>query len=367
MAARKIKPSLSEIADFLSLSLALMAKDSTPHYVFEDDRNDFTRYDLDVPEGHHEQMRLDKYITQFIQNATRNKVQEGIRKGWVRVNGVIEKASYRVQPGDRIVIIVPKSPPPEARAENIPLEIVHEDDDLIVIDKPAGMVVHPSYGNWTGTLVNALLHHTQRLSAVKESRDLLRPGIVHRLDKGTSGLLVVAKTDQAHHYLSKQFAEKSVERTYRTVIWGVPLKDRGSIAQPVGRDPSDRKKMAVLEPGKGKDAITHYQVLRRFDHLALLDVNLETGRTHQIRVHFSWMGHPVLGDPVYGGDSVRFGPNTGTRKNMFQNIFSLLGRQCLHARTLGFEHPSGGDWLQFTSEIPDDMEKTIEKLDRYCS
>ncbi len=344
-----------------------MSKDSLPHLHFEEDRKDFTRYDLDVPEGHHEQMRLDKYITQFIQNATRNKVQEGIRNGWVRVNGLLEKASYRVQPGDEIVIIVPKSPPPEARAENIPVEIVHEDDDLIVLDKPAGMVVHPSYGNWTGTLVNALLWHTEKLSTVNSEQDMLRPGIVHRLDKGTSGLLVVAKNDHAHHHLSKQFAEKSVERSYRTVVWGIPQKNRGTIHQPLGRDSSDRKKMAVVEPGKGKDAITHYRVLKRYDHLALLDAVLETGRTHQIRVHLSWMGHPVLGDPVYGGDSVRYGPNTGSRKTMFQNIFSLLGRQCLHARTLGFEHPASGDWLQFTSEIPDDMEKVLEKLDHYCS
>ncbi len=335
--------------------------------LYDDDREEFTRYDLDVPEGHHEQMRLDKYITQFIQNATRNKVQEGIRNGWVRVNGLLEKASYRVQPGDEIVIIIPKAPPPEARAEDIPLDIIHEDDDLIVVDKPPGMVVHPSYGNWSGTLVNALLYHTRQLSSVNDKQELLRPGIVHRLDKGTSGLLVVAKNDHAHHHLSKQFAEKSVERTYRTVIWGMPQKDDGTINQPIGRDPSDRKKMAVLDPGKGKNAVTHYHVLQRYDHLALLDVTLETGRTHQIRVHFSWMRHPVLGDPVYGGDTVRYGPNTGSRKTMFQNIFSLLGRQCLHARTLGFEHPTLGDWFQFTSEIPDDMDTVIEKLDRYCS
>ena len=344
-----------------------MSNKSAHDQLYEDDREEFTRYDLDVPEGHHEQMRLDKYITQFIQNATRNKVQEGIRNGWVRVNGLLEKASYRVQPGDEIVIIIPKAPPPEARAENIPLEIVHEDDDLIVIDKPAGMVVHPSYGNWSGTLVNALLYHTRQLSRAHDRQDAIRPGIVHRLDKGTSGLLVVAKNDYAHHHLSKQFAEKSVERTYRAVIWGVPQKDEGTIDQPIGRDPSDRKKMAVQEQGKGKNAITHYSVLKRYDHLAQLDVSLETGRTHQIRVHFSWMRHPVLGDPVYGGDSVRYGPNTGSRKTMFQNIFSILGRQCLHARTLGFEHPASGDWFQFTSEVPDNMKKVIQKLDHYCT
>ncbi len=345
-----------------------MAKDveKKPDHVPEDDREAFTRYDLVVPEGHHEQMRLDKYITGFIQNATRNKVQEGIRNGWVRVNGVLEKASYRVQPEDQIVIIIPKAPPPQAVGEEIPLDIVYEDDTLIVVDKPAGMVVHPSFGNWTGTMVNALLHHTQTLSAANKD-DVLRPGIVHRLDKDTSGLLVVAKNDLAHHHLSKQFAAKSVDRIYRAVIWGSPQKDEGSINQPLGRDPSDRKKMAVVKEGTGKPAITHYHVLQRFDHLALVDVTLETGRTHQIRVHFSWQGHPVLGDPVYGGDSVRFGPNTGSRKTMFQNIFSSLGRQCLHARLLGFEHPATREWMVFESPIPNDMQQTIDKITNYCS
>lgn len=343
-----------------------MTTETEPAFLDEEERNDFTRYDLLVPEGHHEQLRLDKYITQFIQNATRNKVQEGIRQGWVRVNGLLEKASYRVQPGDEIVIIIPKSPPPEVAGEDIPITIVHEDDDLIVVDKAAGMVVHPSYGNWTGTLVNALMHHAGKLSKTIDDSEL-RPGIVHRLDKDTSGLLVVAKNDIAHHKLSKQFAEKTVERTYQTVVWGLPQKDTGVIDQPLGRDPSDRKKMAVVAEGKGKHAVTHYNVLKRYDHLAMLDVALETGRTHQIRVHFSWMGHPVLGDPVYGGNAVRYGPNTGSRKSMFQNMFSVLGRQCLHARSLGFEHPASGDWFQFESEIPDDMRKVIEKLDQFCS
>ncbi|MDI6402746.1 RluA family pseudouridine synthase, partial [Balneolaceae bacterium ANBcel3] len=244
-------------------------------------------------------------------------------------------------------------------------DILHEDDHLIVLDKPAGMVVHPSYGNWTGTLVNALLYHTRKLSSSKD-QELHRPGIVHRLDKDTSGLLVVAKNDEAHHHLSKQFAKKTVHRIYRAVIWGLPQADEGTIEQPLGRDPSNRKKMAVVEEGKGKPAITHYEVLERFDHLALIDVILETGRTHQIRVHMSWLGHPILGDPVYGGDSVRYGSNTGSRKTMFQNCFSILGRQCLHARSLGFEHPETGEWLEFESPLPEDMETVIEKLRRYC-
>lgn len=325
-----------------------------------------TKHELIVPDGHHELLRLDKYITQFIQNATRNKVQEGIRNGWVRVNGMLEKASYRVQPGDEIIIIIPKAAPPKAEAEDISLDIVYEDSDLIVINKPAGMVVHPSFGNWKGTLVNALLHHSRQLSSIGGDEGL-RPGIVHRIDKNTSGLLVAAKKDRVHQHLSKQFAKKTVERTYRTIVWGLPQKDEGIVQQYVGRDPTDRKRMAVVPEGKGKSAITHYSVIKRYDHLALLDVTLETGRTHQIRVHMAWMGHPVLGDPVYGGDSVRYGSNTGNRKTMFQKIFSLLGRQCLHARSLGFEHPSTGKWLQFDSEIPDDMKQVVGYLDQYCS
>ncbi|MDG5767032.1 RluA family pseudouridine synthase [Balneolales bacterium ANBcel1] len=339
---------------------------SDADFFSEEERGDYIRYDLVVPEGHREQMRLDKYITGFIQNATRNKVQEGIRKGWVRVNGHLEKASYRVQPLDEIAIVIPKPPPPEAVGEDIPIDVVYEDDTLLVVDKPPGMVVHPSYGNWTGTLVNALLFRTQKLSTANKD-DAVRPGIVHRLDKGTSGLLVVAKSDYAHHHLSKQFADKTVDRVYRAVLWGSPQKDTGSIDKPLGRDPSDRKKMAVVADGQGKEAVTHFEVLKRFDHLVLVDVILETGRTHQIRVHCSWLGHPVLGDPVYGGNSVRYGPNTGTRKSMFHNIFSDLGRQCLHARILGFEHPDTGEWLHFESPLPDDMERTIEKLTRYCT
>lgn len=336
-----------------------------PERIYEEEREEFTRYDLVVPPGQQESTRLDKYITQFIQNATRNKVQEGIRNGWVRVNGKLEKASYRVQQNDSIVIIIPKSPPPQAIPEDIPLSIIFEDQHIIVIDKPAGMVVHPSFGNWTGTLVNALLHHTGGLAEFKENQNL-RPGIVHRLDKDTSGLLVVAKNEWSQHHLSKQFARKSAKRTYSAVIWGTPGEKTGTIAQSVGRDPSDRKKMAVLEEGRGKRAITHYSVNKFYDHLALVDVTLETGRTHQIRIHFSWMGHPVLGDPLYGGDTVRYGPNTGSRKTMFQNIFRMLNRQCLHARVLGFDHPESGERMQFESEIPDDFKLVLNTLERYC-
>lgn len=341
-----------------------MNSESQPYHSSEENGEDFTRHDLTVPDGHHEQLRIDKYITQFILNATRNKVQDAIKNGWIRVNGLLQKASYRVQPGDHIVIIIPKSPPPEARPERIPLSIVYEDDDLIVIDKPAGMVVHPSFGNWTGTLVNALLYHTQIETSKKEEPH--RPGIVHRLDKDTSGLLVVAKNDYAQYHLSNQFLNKSVGRVYRALVWGIPKADEGTITKNIARDLSDRKKMAVFEDERGKNAITHYKVIQKYDHLALLDVKLETGRTHQIRVHFSWMGHPILGDRVYGGDSVRYGPNTGNRKSMFQNIFSTLQRQYLHARLLSFEHPVTGERKTFESNLPPELVHIAEKLDRYC-
>lgn len=326
---------------------------------------DTTRHELIVPEGHHEAMRLDRYITGFIQNATRNKVQEGIKSGWVLVNGVAEKASYRVQPGDHIQITIPRPPPPEAVAEEIPIDILFEDEDLIVLDKPPGMVVHPAYGNWTGTLVNALLFHAEKLPAASD-QNALRPGVVHRLDKDTSGLLVVAKNDYALHHLARQFALKSVDRVYRALIWGSPADDQGTIDQPLGRDPSNRKKMAVVAHDRGKRAVTHYSVLRRYDHLTLVDVTLETGRTHQIRVHFSWMGHPVFADVVYGGDTIRYGAATGSRKTMLNKLIASLGRQCLHARLLAFEHPRNGEWMSFESEVPADMKLTLAKVEQYC-
>ncbi|MEX0927835.1 MAG: RluA family pseudouridine synthase [Balneolales bacterium] len=322
-----------------------------------------TNIDLEVPPGHFDNTRLDKYLTLFVQNATRVKVQAAIKEGYVQVNKKPAKSSYKVQPGDRIEVVLPKAPPPEARAEDIDLNIVHEDDHIIVVNKPAGMVVHPAFGNWTGTLVNGLLHHTENLS--DSSGDDIRPGIVHRLDKLTSGLLVVAKNDRAHHFLSEQFVNRNISRTYQAIVWGTP-EEEGTFSGHIGRSGRDRKIMAVVGDDHGKPAITHYRILEYFDHMSLAEIKLETGRTHQIRVHFSHFNHPVFGDTTYGGDSVRYGPNSGSRKKMFEHLFKKLNRQCLHAKTLGFVHPATGQYMQFESNLPGDFNNVLDKLRRLC-
>lgn len=323
-----------------------------------------TEYLIEVPEGQNSDIRLDKYITSFIQNATRNKVQKAIKDGHVLVNGKLEKSSYVMQAGDKIEISLPKPPPPKAKPEEIPLDIVHEDDDLLIVNKEADMVVHPAFGNWTGTLVNGLLHHTEK-NLSKADEETYRPGIVHRLDKDTSGLLVVAKTEVAHQKLAAQFAEKSVQRTYWAIVWGSPPAE-GTIEGNVGRSPRDRKIMTVLDTGRGKKAITHYKKLEEFDHLALLEIQLETGRTHQIRVHMQHEGFYVFGDPTYGGNSVRYGPNSGSRKSMFNNLFSVLQRQALHAKTLGFTHPTIDEPVLFDSRLPNDLNHVLDTLRTNC-
>ena len=321
-----------------------------------------TIYEFTVPPGQQEAIRLDVYITNFVENATRSKVQDAIKAGYVTVNGKREKSSYKLLPNDHIFIELPKAPPPEAKAEELELDIIFEDDNLILVNKAAGMVVHPAYGNWTGTLVNGLMHHVDELGTADNE---LRPGIVHRLDKDTSGLLVVAKNDETLAKLSAKFAEKDVERTYWAIVWGTPPEE-GTIEGDIGRSKHDRKLMTVLQGGKGKHAVTHYKVLEYFDYLSLVEVRLETGRTHQIRVHFNHIGHNVFGDNTYGGTSVRYGPNTGNRKVMFHKLITGLGRQALHAKTLGFEHPATGEMVQFDSELPEDFQHVLDTLREHC-
>lgn len=321
-------------------------------------------YHFEVPEGHHSGVRLDKYITGFVQNASRTKVQKAIDDGYVTVNGAVEKSSYNTNPGDLIDIELPIPKPPEAKAEEMDLDIVYEDDDLIIVNKSGDRVVHPAYGNWTGTLVNGLMWHADQLS--KEDEESLRPGIVHRLDKDTSGILVVAKNDDAHRTLSKYFQTKDIERTYWAIIWGTPDQEEGTITGNIGRNPRDRKLMTVVDENKGKEATTHYKVLEYFDHLTLVEIKLETGRTHQIRVHFANENHWVFGDRKYGGDSVRFGPNTGSRRQMFNNLFASMERQALHAKTLGFEHPRTGKFVEFDSKLPPDFKHVLEIFRKNC-
>ncbi len=325
---------------------------------------DKTEYMLQVPEGQHSEIRLDKYITSFVQNATRTKVQKAIKERYVLVNGNVEKSSYIIRPGDVIEISLPAPPPPVANPEKMDLDIVYEDEDLLIVNKSADMVVHPAYGNWEGTLVNGLLYHTnQNLSAADQ--ETLRPGIVHRLDKDTSGLLVVAKNDEVHSRLSKQFAKKDVDRTYWAIVWGRPPRE-GTIKGNIGRSPQDRKVMTVLPEDRGKTAVTHFRVLEYFDYLALVEINLETGRTHQIRVHMQHEGYYIFGDTTYGGDSVRYGQNTGSRKTMFQRLFTVLPRQALHAKTLGFYHPGKETYMEFDSNLPKDFSEVLETLRKNC-
>lgn len=301
--------------------------------------------------------RIDVYLTHQIQNATRSKVRQAIDEGLVLVNGNRVKPSHSVSPGEIIDITLPRPPRMDAQPENIPLDIVHEDDQLLVVNKPAGMVTHPAYGNYAGTLVNALLHHCKSLSTVNTE---MRPGIVHRLDKDTSGLLVVAKNDAAHHALAKQFSKRTIDREYWALVWGRFKQPQGTIEASLGRSKRDRKKVTVT--AEGKPAVTEYEVMREYDFLSLVCLKLKTGRTHQIRVHLAHVGHPVFGDPSYGGRNATWGGLEGKRARRAQYLLKLISRQALHAKTIGFAHPATRQFVKFDSEIPEDMQKVLAGL-----
>ncbi|HOV98464.1 MAG TPA: RluA family pseudouridine synthase [Bacteroidota bacterium] len=311
---------------------------------------------ITVPQGEHPK-RIDVYLAHQIENATRTKVQEAIENGNVLVNGKSVKPSYQIAPNDCIEITIPKPPRIEAVPENIPLDIVYEDDVLLIVNKPAGMVTHPAYGNYSGTLVNALLYHCNNLSTVNTE---LRPGIVHRLDKDTSGLLVVAKNNAAHHYLARQFSAHTIEREYWAIVWGAFKNPKGIIEANLGRSKKDRKKVAVVE--NGKQAITEYEVLENWQYHTLLRLHLKTGRTHQIRVHLAHIGHPVFGDPTYGGRNPAWGGITGKHLQFTSQLLKHISRQALHAKTLGFQHPVTHKFVQFNSQLPADMEEVLHLL-----
>lgn len=304
--------------------------------------------------------RLDVYLTHQIQNATRSKVRSGIDQGLVLVNGKTVKASHGVTPGEVIEVTLLRPPRTEAKPENIPLDIVFEDDTLLIVNKPAGMVTHPAYGNYSGTLVNALLHHCDSLSTLNTE---MRPGIVHRLDKDTTGLMVVAKNDVAHHYLAKQFSRRTIDREYWALVWGKFQQRKGTIEASLGRSKKDRKKVAVT--ADGKQAITDYEVLEEFAFLSLIRLKLKTGRTHQIRVHLAHIGHPVFGDPTYAGRSPTWGGLEGKGARQAQVLLDLINRQALHAKTIGFIHPATKEALKFESELPEDMKEVLAKIERW--
>ncbi len=309
--------------------------------------------------------RIDKYIAQFIENASRTKVQKAIDLGSVTVNGEPVKSNYIVKPDDEIEIELETPDKKDVLAENIPLEIVFEDNYLMVINKPPGMVVHPAYKNYSGTLVNALMYYsTQKNDTLSDLSGFERAGIVHRLDKDTSGLIVIAKDEVTHRKLSEQFFHHTIEREYNAIVWGKLKKKKGEISNRLGRDKRDRKKVAVLkeDDDKGKLSVTNYEVLEEYEFLSLIKLNLKTGRTHQIRVHMSHSGHPVFGDETYGGREPHSVNLTSNIKSQIKNLLEIIPRQALHARVLGFIHPHSKESLRFDSELPVDMKQILEKL-----
>lgn len=313
---------------------------------------------IDVPEGKRKE-RIDTFLTHHIEGTTRSKVQKAIEAGLVTVNGVVVKSNYSVKPFDKVVAIQHITPRPEhVEPEEIPLDIVFEDDYLIIVNKPAGMVAHPAYANYTGTLVNALLHHTKSLSAVNEAG---RPGIVHRIDKDTSGLLVVAKDDYTHAMLAKQFSKHSIEREYHAICWGKFKEKEGEISTKITRSKSDRKKFTTSDK-EGKDAITFYKVIEQYEFTSYIKLNLKTGRTHQIRVHLSGLNKPIFGDHTYGGNKIHAGIESPKLKSRVQNLFEIMPRQALHAKTLGFIHPHTNKLVRFDSDLPEDFKLLLEKL-----
>jgi 23S rRNA pseudouridine1911/1915/1917 synthase len=310
-------------------------------------------------------MRIDRFLTERLPNATRTKIQNGIDTEAVKVNGNAIKASYKIKPQDVISVSLPHPPrDTDILPENIPLNIVYEDDEVLVLNKPAGMVVHPAYSNWTGTLVNALVFHFQNLPTSRNGS--IRPGLVHRIDKDTSGLMVIAKTEYAMTHLGRQFFEHTIERTYNAIAWGELKESEGTIDGHIGRSLRDRKVQAVFPDGsQGKRAVTHYKVLKALHYVSLVECKLETGRTHQIRAHMQYLGHPLFSDATYGGDRILRGNANGSYKSFVQNCFALMPRQALHAKSLGFEHPRTREWLQFESELPDDFRSVLEKWEKY--
>ena len=318
-------------------------------------------YSFNVDLGQ-EPLRVDKYLLNKIENTTRTKIQFGIKNGSVYVNRNKVKTNYKVKGGDQIKVLF-NHPPHENLLvpEKIPLNIIYEDETIIVINKDPGLVVHPGHGNYSGTLVNGLLYHLEKLP-----KNNFRPGLVHRIDKDTSGLIVVAKTESSMANLSNQFLMKTTKREYNALVWGDVIQDNGSINGNIIRNPKNRLQMSVSKDiKKGKKAITNYNVIERFGYVTLLSCKLETGRTHQIRVHLKHIGHNLFNDERYGGNLILKGTTFSNYKKFVQNCFKILPRQALHAKVLGFNHPKSNKWIEFDSELPDDMKGAIEKWRNY--
>lgn len=315
-----------------------------------------------VVDSGQEPLRIDKYMLEKLQHSSRNRIQRAADAGFVHVNDRPVKRNYRVRPGEVVTLMLDRPRHDTSiEAEDIPLDVVYEDSQLMVVNKPAGLVVHPGVGNFTGTLVNALAWHLRDVEGYDPNDPEV--GLVHRIDKDTSGLLVVAKTPDAKTKLGLQFFNKTTHRSYNALVWGNVKDDEGRIEGNIGRDPKDRLRMAVFAPdsGIGKPAVTHYRVIERFGYVTLIECILETGRTHQIRAHMRSIGHPLFADERYGGMEILRGERSASYRAFVQNCFSLCPRQALHARTLGFVHPTTGKQMDFTSEWPEDMRQLIEK------
>ncbi|MEZ4791980.1 MAG: RluA family pseudouridine synthase [Gelidibacter sp.] len=340
-----------------------MIEDNTPNEDSDDDLYEHHAFTVDKGQA---PLRIDKYLMNRVENATRNKIQIAAKNGSIYVNDVQVKQNYKVKPFDKIRVLF-AHPPYEYLLvpENIPLDIVYEDDELLVVNKPAGMVVHPGHGNYSGTLINALTYHFDNLPNNSSNR----PGLVHRIDKDTSGLLVIAKTEEAMTNLAKQFFNKTSEREYVAIVWGNMEEDEGTVEGNIGRHPKNRLQNTVFagdDEDKGKPAVTHYKVMERLGYVTLVACTLETGRTHQIRVHMKHIGHTLFNDERYGGEKILKGTTFTKYKQFVENCFKILPRQALHAKTLGFKHPKTGKQMSFDSEIPQDMQDCIEKWRHYA-
>ena len=316
-------------------------------------------------------IRIDKFLMDRMLNASRSRIQNAINAGAIRVNDQVVKPNFKIKPGHVVTLVLEEPPrePTEIIPQNIPLDIRYEDDDVMIVHKPAGMVVHPGVGVYEGTLVNALVYYFKNYELpVKEGNYRDRPGLVHRIDKDTSGLLVVAKNDAAMTHLSKQFFDHTVERKYVALVWGEPDEDSGTINLPIGRDPRNPVLKKVLEDGEGgKNAITHFKVLERLYYVSMIECQLETGRTHQIRIHLKHKGHPLFSDHRYGGDRIVKGTVFSKYRQFVENCFKIMPRQALHAKSIGFVHPTSGEKLYFESELPEDFEAVLVKWRNYVA
>lgn len=351
------------------------------HEVQDEDTAVYEHYRVTADKGQ-EPLRIDKFLMNRVQNATRTKIQQAAENGNILVNEKPVKSNYKVKPHD-VITVVFAHPPREIELipQNIPINIVYEDDDLIIVNKDPGMVVHPGYGNYKGTLVNALVYHFQNLPVGKTGGKKeetgnskletpnLRPGLVHRLDKNTSGIMVVAKSERAMMKLAKDFFDRNLDRKYVALVWGDFQEEEGTVVGNIGRHLKDRKLMDVFPEGSefGKHAVTHYKVLERFGYVTLIECKLETGRTHQIRAHMQHIGHSLFNDDTYGGNRILKGTTFAKYKQFVENCFSLMPRHALHAKSLGFNHPSTGKPIHFDSELPADMEAVLKKWRGYAN